>query len=152
MRLGIDPGTHCGWAVFGPTDIHHASGVWNLSPRRHEGGGMRFLRLRTYLEEVIRATGVTTVYYEEVHRHKGTDAAHIYGGIIAHIQQFCEQEGIAYAGVPVAAIKKAATGKGNANKDLMLAAAIQQFYGVDVIDDNHADALFIALHGPTLSL
>jgi len=134
--IGIDPGTHCGYALS-PFE----SGVWNLSVGRHEGGGMRFVKLRNYLVKVCE--GVDLVVYEEVRRHLGTDAAHIYGGIIAIIQEYCELKGIPYQGVPVGTIKKFATGKGNSNKEVMLAAARAQWPELDIKDDNQADALFL---------
>ncbi len=46
-----------------------------------------------------------------------------------------------YSGVPVGTIKLHATGKGNANKDAMVAA--MQAKGHPVTDDNEADALAI---------
>ena len=50
--LGIDPGTKCGWAVSSGNAVID-SGVWNLSPRRFEGGGMRYVHLRRYITDVI---------------------------------------------------------------------------------------------------
>jgi crossover junction endodeoxyribonuclease RuvC len=142
--LGIDPGTKCGWAVL-KDGKRVASGVWNLAPRRHEGGGMRFVRLVVYLKE-IEALEIDAVGYEEVRRHMGVDAAHIYGGIVATIQTWCEsaKPQRPYLGIPVATAKKVATGKGNAKKEAMVAAAVGRF-GVAPADDNEADALFIAL-------
>ena len=134
--LAIDPGTHCGYALS-PTE----SGVWDLSSGRHEGGGMRFVRLRNYL--IKACDSVDMVAYEEVRRHLGTDAAHIYGGIVAIIQEHCELKEIPYQGVPVGTIKKFATGKGNSNKEAMLAAARKRWPEVNIVDDNQADALFL---------
>lgn len=119
--LAIDPGTSCGWAVLRDGKLL-AAGAWNLSPKRHEGGGMRFLRLRAFLTEAGRV-GIDAVAYEEVRRHLGTDAAHIYGGIVATITSWCEERGTPYLAFPVATVKKLATGKGNADKDAMIAAA-----------------------------
>lgn len=150
MRLlGIDPGTKCGYAILDGGRI--TSGVWDLSSRRHEGGGMRYLRLKTYLEELLRS-GVDVVAYEEVHRHLGTDAAHVYGGIVATIATACEawevgriKKPIPYRGIPVGTVKKFATGKGNANKDAMIAAATSRWPSETMADDNEADARFIVL-------
>lgn len=136
--LAIDPGTHCGWALY--ADGVTASGVWNLRGGRFEGGGMRFVRLQQYLEAI---GPVDQVYFEEVRRHLGTDAAHIYGGIIAVLAAHCEHRGIPYAGIPVGTVKKRATGKGNADKDAMLAAARARWPEQTVLDDNQADALWI---------
>ena len=134
--LAIDPGTHCGYALS-----PFMSGVWDLSPRRHEGGGMRFFRLRNYL--IKACEGVNLVVYEEVRRHLGTDAAQIYGGIIAIISEHCELKKIDYQGVPVQTIKKFATGKGNSNKEVMLAAARAKWPQLNIVDDNQGDALFL---------
>lgn len=140
ITVAIDPGTQCGYAI--DIDGVRGSGVWNLSPGRHEGGGMRYLRLRKYLQEVIPESEPCVVFYEEVRGHKGTDAAQIYGGIVAVITELCEARGVPYAGVPVGTVKKHATGKGNANKAAMIEAA-QNAFGPEVTDDNEADALWI---------
>ncbi len=84
---------------------------------------MRFLRFRGWLAEVAALSdGVARVVFEEVRAHAGTDAAHIYGGFLAHLSAWCEERSIAYQGVPVATIKRYATGKGNADKAKMVAA------------------------------
>ena len=134
--LAIDSGTYCGYALS-PFE----SGVWNLSVGRHEGGGMRFIKLRNYL--IKACEGVELVVYEEVRRHLGTDAAHVYGGIVAIIQEHCELKGIPYQGIPVGTIKKFASGKGNSNKEAILAAARLRWPDVDIADDNQADALWL---------
>lgn len=145
--LGLDPGTRCGWA-YRAGDRLVGSGVWDLSGSRHEGGGMRFRRLSVALKEVLHALGEPDVLvYELVRRHLGTDAAHIYGGIIAVVTELCEARGINYYGIPVGTVKKLATGKGNASKDQMRAAAAERWSGGVIIDDNHADALWIAEAG-----
>ena len=102
---------------------------------------MRFVRLRNYLIKVCE--GVDLVVYEEVRAHRGTDAAQIYGGIIAIISEHCELKEIPYQGVPVGTIKKFATGKGNSNKEAMLAAARERWPELNIVDDNQADALFL---------
>jgi crossover junction endodeoxyribonuclease RuvC len=142
--LAIDPGTHCGYAVSINGTIV-ASGVWNLQPRRFEGGGMRYLRLTKYLSEINVTHPITAVYFEEVRRHLGTDAAHIYGGIIATIGAWCEERQIPYQGIPVATIKQAATGKGNSNKEAMVAAAAKRWPNYECVDDNEADARWCAV-------
>ena len=141
--LGIDPGTKCGWAVI-RDGVHLFSGVWDLQPRRHEGGGMRFVRMLCKLNEIAGATKIDAVAYEEVRRHLGVDAAHIYGGVVATLSGWCEERSIPYEAIPVGTIKKHATGSGNANKESMIDAAKQQWPSVSIIDDNHADALWIA--------
>jgi len=134
--LAIDPGTHCGYAKS-PIE----SGTWDLRVKRNEGGGMRYFRLRNYL--ITACVGIDLVVYEEVMRHMGTDAAHLYGGIVAIIQEHCEMHNIQYAGIPVGTIKKFASGKGNANKEAMIAAAQTRWPEIEIKDDNQADALWL---------
>ena len=101
---------------------------------------MRYLRFKRWLTEVKQCAGdIDTVYFEEVRRHVGVDAAHAYGGFLATLTAWCEHHNIPYQGVPVGTIKKHATGKGNASKDEMIASV--QFRGHTPVDDNEADAL-----------
>lgn len=142
--LGIDPGTACGWALLDSKGARIASGTWDLKPRRHEGGGMRYLRVRRLVEDVIGTpNGVLAVGYEEVRRHAGTDAAHVYGGIVAMIAAVCEERKTPYMAIPVGTVKRAATGKGNADKIAMIEAARKRWV-CEPVDDNEADALWIA--------
>lgn len=144
VYVGLDPGTACGWAALDAEGKRLASGVWDLSSQRHAGGGMRFLRARRCFVEILDTFPGAVVAYEEVRRHAGTSAAHVYGGLIAVISAECEDRGIAYSGRPVGAVKKHATGRGNASKEMMVGAALAR-WGVEVGDDE-ADALWIADH------
>lgn len=131
--LALDLGTTTGWAL-GASGFH--SGTISLKPSRFEGGGMRFLRFRRWLEEIGR---VDAVYFEEVRRHRGVDAAHVYGGLMGQLTAWCEETSIPYLGVPVGTIKRHATGKGNADKEAMIAAVKAR--GHAPADDNEADAI-----------
>lgn len=140
--LALDLGSKCGFALGDGRQVI-ASGTWDLSPtrqRRFEGAGMKWVRLRGYLD-VLDLQGVSLVVIEEVRRHLGVDAAHAYGGCLAVVTQWCEHNSVPYHSFPVGTIKKHATGKGNANKGLMLAAATRK--GWSPCDDNEADALWI---------
>jgi len=134
--LALDLGTTTGWASVAPGHST-ISGTASFKPGRYEGGGMRYLRFTRWLDEV--AAGASIVYFEEVRRNAATDAAHVYGGLMATLTAWCELRGIAYQGVPVGTIKKHATGKGNAPKEAMIAAA--KLRGFAPADDNEADAL-----------
>jgi Holliday junction resolvasome RuvABC endonuclease subunit len=89
------------------------------------------------------AGGLDMIVYEQVRRHAGTDASHAYGGWLAILSAWCEQNSIAYEGVPVGTIKRYATGKGNADKAAMIAA--MRARGFAPADDNEADALALLL-------
>ena len=137
--LSLDLGTVTGWAVSNSTG-RILSGTAQFKPRRFEGGGMRYLRFERWLNETLSVTGgFDAVYFEEVRRHIGTDAAHAYGGFLGCLTAWCEQHKIPYEGIPVGTIKKFITGKGNASKAEMIVAAKK--HGHNPEDDNEADAL-----------
>ena len=139
--LALDLGTTTGWAIRG-FDGLITSGTASFKPGRYDGGGMRYLRFTNWLTELDRLSGpIATIWFEEVRRHAGTDAAHVYGGLMASLTSWGELRGIPYEGVPVGTIKRHATGKGNANKVAMIAAA--QARGFSPTDDNEADAIAI---------
>ena len=137
--LSLDLGTRTGWALLG-RDGSITSGSESFKPQRFEGGGMRYLRFKRWLTEVKQsADGLDAVYFEEVRRHAGVDAAHAYGGFMAQLTAWCEHHGIPYQGVPVGTIKKHATGSGRAGKDAVMAAVRAR--GHAPADDDEADAL-----------
>jgi len=214
--LALDLGTTTGWALSSP-DGTTLSGTASFRGGRYEGGGMRFLRFRCWLDEisdqidgsdlggpwarvlqivkeampeggigrsqltrrtqflnkrerdcilndllgagliesrkaptktnsrtVFQLTGkvetrIDLVVFEEVRRHLGTDAAHVYGGLLATLTAWCEARGLPYQGLPVGAVKKHATGRGNAPKQAVIAA--MRALGHVPGDNNEADAL-----------
>jgi hypothetical protein len=92
--LALDLGTTTGWALRsanGPV----AHGFVSFKSQRFEGGGMRYLRFGRWLADMLALSGSQTgsqtnlaaigaIYFEEVRRHLGVDAAHVYGGLLAH--------------------------------------------------------------------
>lgn len=138
----LDLGTTTGWALHSAHGVI-TSGTVNFKNDRWQGGGMRFLKFTRFLHELNAQAGpVRAVFFEEVRRHLGVDAAHAYGGFMAHLSAWCEQHDIAYEAVPVGTIKRHATGKGNAGKTQMIDAAKAR--GHLPADDNEADALALA--------
>ena len=84
--LALDLGTTTGWASLVQGIVH--SGTVTFRTGRYDGGGMRYLRFQTWLEGLADDTGgVAAIYFEEVRRHIGTDAAHIYGGFLATLTE-----------------------------------------------------------------
>lgn len=139
--LCLDLGTQTGWAMRDATG-QIISGTIGFKPTRWEGGGMRYLRFKRWLTELKHSVGgIDEVYFEEVRRHKGVDAAHAYGGFMAHLTAFSEHYDIPYQAVPVGHIKKHMTGKGNAGKLAVIEAVRSR--GFDPKDHNEADALAI---------
>ena len=141
--LALDLGTTTGWALRSHDGLI-ASGTASFRPGRYDGGGMRYLRFTNWLTELDRLSGpIAAIWFEEVRRHAGTDAAHVYGGLMASLTSWGELRGIPYEGVPVGTIKRHATGKGNAPKQAMIDAARAKGFSPE--DDNEADAIAILL-------
>ena len=141
--LALDLGSTTGFALR--TDVCAiVSGTVSFRPDRWQSGGMRFLRFKRWLTEIKnQAGGVDLVVYEQVRRHAGVDAAHAFGGWLAILTAWCDHHEIAYQGVPVGTIKRFIAGKGNADKDAVIAAIRAR--GFAPADDNEADALAILL-------
>lgn len=133
--LALDVATNCGWAT------QTASGTWNLTPRKDESKGMRLIRFKAKLKEMVELEKIDLICFE---------AAAVYGKFPNFVEMemhgvlklFCEERSLNYAAISVSEIKKHATGKGNAGKPQMIAAAKEKL-GYTGGDDNEADALWI---------
>ena len=147
--IGIDPGTHCGWAIRMDVGMVN-SGVWDLTPRRGSVVGTRQGHLFWRLHELLGTCALTgdeiVVAYEDVRRHLGTTAAHVYGALVGVIELVCGSCTPAVRLVPVGVgtVKKYATGKGNASKELMIRSAMLKWPGWNAGNDDEADARWIA--------
>lgn len=140
--LGIDPGTRCGFAVVDVTDTARivTSGTWDLGR-----GVRRWSLLRGHLQQAIEEHAPDLVAFERVHRHLGTDAAHVYGAIVAFVEYVADEHNRPIAEVKVGTVKQRATGRGNAGKDDVQTAAAQLLPDRRVPSPDEADAIFVAL-------
>lgn len=143
--LALDMATQTGWALRDREGVV-TSGTQGFDLKRGESTGMRLLRFRRWLRETIGIAGiyfVDVVAYEQPILHSrrqgNTSVAHNLEGVLL---PELEARGIDYTNVTPAALKKHATGKGNAGKPAMLAAARER-WGVEPADDNEADALCV---------
>lgn len=140
--LALDLGTNCGYAIFNGRNIK--SGTINLKPNRFQSSNQRFKNFQDFLIKIQKESGTIglhTVYYEEVRKHLGTDAYHIYGAFWGQVLTFCANYKLDYQGVPVGTLKKHITGKGNADKEAVIKAV--RNLGFNPKDDNEADALAV---------
>lgn len=133
--LALDVATHCGWCT------KTAHGVWDLTPRRDESSGMKLIRFKSKLKEVVNAEQINLVTFE---RSAGMHKASIIVQSELHgvLKTFCEENKIDYRAYSAKEIKSHATGKGNAGKPQMIAAAKERL-GYTGDDDNEADAMWI---------
>jgi Holliday junction resolvasome RuvABC endonuclease subunit len=133
--LALDFATRTGWAIRHP-DGKITSGTVSFSQGRFEGGGMRYLNFRKWLEQRGK---IDAVYFEAVYFHTGANDAQVYGGFMAALTMWCEEHKIPYDGIAWGTIKKFATGKGNASKQEVIEAVKK--LGHKPKDDNESDAL-----------
>jgi crossover junction endodeoxyribonuclease RuvC len=106
---------------------------------------MRFLRFRQMLDEFAGSNAkLRMVAFEEVRRHVGTDAAHIYGGLMGTLTAWCEYNLIPYSGIPIGTWKKALGLKGNCGKPEVMLKIGDLGYNPSTNDE--ADAIGVLLH------
>lgn len=133
--LALDIATKTGWAT------KTASGTWNLKVNKGESYGMKLIRFKAKLKEIIELENIEIVVYEKPSGRFVRAVASI-SEMVGVLVSLCEELKIQYTSYTVSEIKKHATGKGNANKQAMIDSANKKF-NIEVIDDNHADALHI---------
>ena len=153
--LALDLGSKSGWAYL--KDGQLESGVQTFDVKRGESPGMRYLRFNEWMDEVLRhriyepskivhvlLPKPTLVVYEQTHQRGGA-ATEVAAGFATRVQEFCARFPtlLEHAAVHSRTLKKWATGKGNCGKPEMIAAARKRYPGIEIIDDNHADALLL---------
>lgn len=142
--LALDLGTYCGWAVAERSGVV-AYGTEHFMNRRSWHPGVRWSNFRAWLSDLIANREVSIVYFEDVKAHGPGQvlAAHAFGGFLAMAQMVCQQHRVEMIGVPVGTVKKTWTGRGNAKKPEMIAAAKARGFRVAQGEDDTADALAI---------
>ena len=140
--LALDLATSTGWALR-DTSGQVNSGVQTFDLRRGESAGMRFLRFRAWLREIMalaysrdlghaaREKGV--VAFEQAH-HRGGHATSLAVGLVTVVLEEAAAQGWETTSVHTATLKKHATGNGRASKEDMIRAAVKAF-GLTKIED-----------------
>ena len=133
--LALDVATQTGWATS------TASGTWDLRPKRDESSGMRLIRFKGKLKEISSLEEINLIVFERsAGFHKG--ALIVQSELHGVLKSFCLENNIEYKAYSPAEIKRHATGKGNANKSMMIEAARERL-GYTGDNDNEADALWL---------
>lgn len=175
LALGLDLGTTTGYSFcwFDPqkpwvplhNTIHY--GQLDLSVGDYDSGAIRFVRFRQFLD----AFDPDIAFFEDVHGavSPGSFGPHptvqqvvarvarpieLLGSLKCTLGTWCEDRNVPCKGFAISAIKKRATGKGNANKEMVIAGANSEFdAGLEVEDydktgmDNIADSLYCLVLG-----
>lgn len=132
--LALDVATKTGWKTS------TASGSWDFKVKRGESEGMKLIRFKSKVREMMLLEDIKVVAYERAAGlHKASIIAQ--SEMIGVLKDLCIELGVEYAAYSAKEIKKFATGNGNAGKPLMVSKAIE--LGFNPEDDNEADAIHI---------
>ena len=131
--LALDLATSTGWALRDSSG-QVTSGVQTFDLRRGESAGMRFLRFRAWLREIMAlAGGKGVIAFEQAH-HRGGHATSLAVGLVTVVLEEAAAQGWETTSVHTATLKKHATGNGRASKEDMIRAAVKAF-GLTKIED-----------------
>ncbi len=132
--LALDIATKTGWCT------ETASGTWDFSLKRGESYGMRVVKFKAAVRQMIDLERITIVTYERpAGLHKSSIM--VASEMVGVLQDLCIELGIEVTNYAAKEIKKHATGNGNAGKPLMIAKAKE--LGYFPADDNQADAIHL---------
>jgi Holliday junction resolvasome RuvABC endonuclease subunit len=138
--IALDTATKTGWASRSETG-QFMSGVFEIILKRGESPGMRFLRFRAWLKELITLNGgVDLIVYEQAH-HRGGAATQFCVGLTTEILAAAADNNAESMPVHTGALKKWACGHGKASKEQMMDKA--KGIGYHPQDDNEADACLL---------
>lgn len=141
--IGIDPATHCGFCWTNGTE--RVYGTWDLS-RFNRHPGEKLAMLRQNVMTLAHTKGCDLLAFEDAGFGAGpgqmtTMAFH---NQMRGLLLLCAFEmGVRVVVLKPTTIKAFATGNGHAKKPQMIRAC-ETHYGIRGIDDNAADAIFIA--------
>ena len=141
--LSLDIGTKMGYCIrgmtHGPSEIDTHGFVFFASDK-NKSFDTRYNYFSLWLKDANYYFGpIKTIVYEDVKAHRGTRAAHVYGGFVATLSTFCCLNNIELVPVGVKTIKKHITGNGNADKQKVIEAV--RALGYDVHSSDEADAI-----------
>lgn len=134
--LALDIATKTGWKT------ETSSGVWDLKPNRGESEGMRVVRFKSKVKELIQLEEINIISYE---RPGGRNKYSIITAseMIGVLKDLSIEMNVDIACYSSKEIKRFATGNGNCNKEAMIKAAKE--LGYHPKDDNEADAIHLYL-------
>lgn len=135
--LALDLANKTGWALS-----PERSGTHNFHFAAEEVLGARVSRCHAWVFDLTADEPVEAIYYEQSHM-RGGPATRSAMALICAVEMFAYDHRIPVYPVHTGTLKLHATGDGKAKKPDMVSAAIDAFSSVEVVDDNHADALWL---------
>jgi crossover junction endodeoxyribonuclease RuvC len=140
--VGLDLSlTSTGLAIIDDTTIGTATG--RITPKGMNGHA-RMKYILASVAALTARTGVVVIEGPSFGSANGQKGHHERGGLWWLITYALWLENQPVAIVPPSVLKKYLTGKGNASKDAVLAAAIRRYPAVDFDGNDEADALGLA--------
>ena len=133
--LTFDLGARCG--VAGIKDGKITSAILDNSWSKNKG--LQYSQCYKTMNALFARNDPAFIAYEKVQRHVGTYAAHAYGFYQGVLLSLAYDHGIPVVTMSVGEIKKFITGKGNADKQMVIDAVNK--LGHNITDDNEADAV-----------
>lgn len=147
--LSLDLATVCGWALLGGGVITSGSQSFarytGCKSRPADHPGETFAKFHRWLANKVREDKPDVLAFEEMSGfYKGQHTPRLLYGLRGVMMSVAAAYGaIPCFGYDAASVKKFWAGKGNAKKPDMVAATRERCPGVDLTDDNEADALAI---------
>lgn len=139
ITLALDLGTTLGWALGDAEGLVLGSGsVLLAKPGDHVG--RRYIQFLGWMNAL--GTKPDRIVYEDVKFFRGIESSRVWCGLLAVLRLQAYRSKVPLHGLHIGTVKKHATGSGNADKAAMVAAARKR-WSFEIVDDNHADALWI---------
>lgn len=139
--LALDPATYCGWCCGVGEDYRF--GCWALGFHSSELPGNRLVRFYRHMADLYDSNPFTVIASEDA--GFGTTLGRgksIHGQFLGIIYFFAAERNIPVILYHPTTIKAVTTGSGRAYKSQMV-RAVKIRYGVNVINDDEADAIAI---------
>lgn len=137
--LALDAATKTGFA--------HSDGTSGTYEAMGKERSCKFAEFSFWLNCFLDEHHADVIVYEQAH-HQGGPATRLLVGLAAIIELIAVQRDIKVRTVHTGTLKKHATGFGNAKKFEVLEAAAAMHPTIEILDDNHCDALWL-LHWAT---
>jgi Holliday junction resolvasome RuvABC endonuclease subunit len=138
--VAFDQATKCGVAVQESGQPFFVE-LWDLKIKSKESQGMKWIRFETRVRKLIEEKSIQILAYELPSGRNINPIIHS-SKLICVLEKVCVELGVEYIEFSASEIKKFATGKGNANKEMMIEFA-RELWDYNGKDDNEADALHI---------
>ena len=150
--LALDLATKTGWATLEDGILkcgtEHFIRRKGRRTKEDEHEGIQYSRMEIWLWKFLGELQPDMVVFEETAGHfKTVSASRTAFGWRSLMMACCARKSIPTVSVAAGTVKKYATGSGRAEKAEMIHAAKLKFVGLDIADDNAADAVHILCYG-----